>query len=154
MIIKSIQPTAQIAPAQHRRYRQGWYSRQFWGGSTTPFKSWPSLLPMVQSALNNAIMSRLGNRSSTEVFFGLPTSTPITTAILNKKNKPVLLSMADIRARQILKIEQLQSAVDIMHKQVAGLKSKVRKTRVACITLALVCRASNLTLGTTCCAEY
>jgi hypothetical protein len=35
MIVKSIQPTAQIAPAQHRRYRQGWYSRQFWGGSTT-----------------------------------------------------------------------------------------------------------------------
>jgi hypothetical protein len=35
MIIKSIQPTAQIAPAQHRRYREGWYSRQFWGGSTT-----------------------------------------------------------------------------------------------------------------------
>jgi hypothetical protein len=35
MIIKSIQPTAQIAPAQHRRYTQGWYGRQFWGGSTT-----------------------------------------------------------------------------------------------------------------------
>jgi hypothetical protein len=35
MIIKSIQPTAQIAPAQHRRYRQGWYSRHFLGGSTT-----------------------------------------------------------------------------------------------------------------------
>jgi hypothetical protein len=35
MIIKSIQPTAQIAPAQDRRYRQGWYSRHFLGGSTT-----------------------------------------------------------------------------------------------------------------------
>jgi hypothetical protein len=89
-----------------------------------PFKSWPSLLPMVQSALNNTIMSRLGNRSSKEVLLGLPTSTPITTAILNKENKPVPLSMADIRARQILKIEQLQSAVDLMHKQVAGSRAK------------------------------
>jgi hypothetical protein len=35
MIVKSIQPTAKLAPAQHRRYRQGWYSRQFWGGSIT-----------------------------------------------------------------------------------------------------------------------
>jgi hypothetical protein len=56
------------------------------------------MLPMVQSALNNTIMSRLGNSSSTEVFLGLPTSTPITTAILNMDIKPVLLSMTDIRA--------------------------------------------------------
>jgi hypothetical protein len=39
LIVKAIQPTAQIAPAQHRRYRQGWYSRQSWGGSATRLTS-------------------------------------------------------------------------------------------------------------------
>jgi hypothetical protein len=112
-----------------------------------PFKSWPSLLPMVQSSLNNTIMSRLGNHSSTEVFLGLPTSTPITTAILKKENKHVLLSVADIRARQILKIEQLQSAVDLTHNQVARLTSKARETLVALHKACTGVRRINFDVG-------
>jgi RNase H-like domain found in reverse transcriptase/Reverse transcriptase (RNA-dependent DNA polymerase)/Integrase zinc binding domain/Integrase core domain/Aspartyl protease len=112
-----------------------------------PFKSWPSLLPMVQSALNNTILPRLGNRSSTEVFLGLPMSTPITTVVLNKEKTAVLLSMVDIRARQILKIEQLQSAVDLMHKQVAGLTSKARETRVTLHNARTGVRPINFDVG-------
>jgi hypothetical protein len=55
-----------------------------------PFKSWPTLRPVVQSALNNTILPRLGNRSSTEVVLGLHTSSPITTAVVTKENKSVI----------------------------------------------------------------
>jgi hypothetical protein len=107
----------------------------------------PSLLPIVQSALNNTILSRLGNSSSTEVFLGLPTSTPITTVVVKKGKTAALLSMADIRARQILKIEQLHRAVDLMHKQVAGLTSKARETRVTSLNARTGVRPVNFDLG-------
>jgi hypothetical protein len=92
-------------------------------------------------------MSRLGNRSSTEVFLGLPKSTPTATAILNNENKPVLLPMYDIRARQIINLKQLQSAVDLLHKQVAGLTSKARETRVALLNARTCARPRNFDVG-------
>jgi hypothetical protein len=112
-----------------------------------PFKSWPALLPIVQSALNNTILPRLGNRSSTEVFLGLPTSSPITTAVVTKENKSVILSLEEIRARQLLQIDKLRTTVDVIHREVAGLTSQARNTRVALHNSRTGVRPINFTVG-------
>ena len=50
-----------------------------------PQKSWPDVVPMIQSALNNSILARLGNRCPLTVFTGLKQSSPISTIILRQE---------------------------------------------------------------------
>jgi hypothetical protein len=112
-----------------------------------PFKAWPSLLPMVQSGLNNTILPRLENRTSTEVFLGLPTSTPLETVVRQGAQKPLVLHMSDLRARQLLQMVQLQTAVEKMHKLVHALTSKDRTTRVALHNAHTGVRPVNFAVG-------
>jgi hypothetical protein len=119
-------------------------------GFKFPFKSWPTLLPIVQSALNNTVLPHFGNRSSVEVFLGLPTSSPITTAVVTKENKSVILSLEQIRARQLLQVEKLQTTVDVIHREVAGLTSQARNTRVARHNSRTGVRPITFTVGDVC----
>jgi Integrase zinc binding domain/RNase H-like domain found in reverse transcriptase len=112
-----------------------------------PFTAWPSLLPMVQSGLNNTILPRLGNLSSTEVFLGLPTSSPLTTLVRQGAEKSLVLHMSELRARQLLQIVQLQTAVENMHKQVHALASKARSARVALHNARSGVRPVNFAVG-------
>jgi hypothetical protein len=112
-----------------------------------PFTAWPSLLPMVQSGLNNTILPRLGNRSSTEVFLGLPTSYPLTTVVRQGAEKSLVLHMSELGARHLMQIVQLQTAVENMHEQVHALATKDRNARVALHNARTGVRPANFAVG-------
>ena len=95
-----------------------------------PHKCWPDVLPMIQSALNNATLPRLGNRCPQTAFTGLPQSNPICTLIKRNNGAVTVHSIEQVRMQQRASIADIQKALDEMHKEVAERTSRVRQRAV------------------------
>eukprot|EP00171_Calliarthron_tuberculosum_P022775 IDg22775t1 len=95
-----------------------------------PQKCWPSVLPLVQSALNNSVLERLGNRCPLTAFTGLPQDSPLTTITCRRGKVIETHSIAEVRARQRINIDVIYEALDDMHKDISELSSKKQKSSV------------------------
>lgn len=73
-----------------------------------PHKSWPSLVPLVQSALNSATVKRLGNRAAMTAFTGLPPSNPLRSIIVQPDGAklPEVRSISEVRLKQCLELDK------------------------------------------------
>ena len=94
-------------------------------------RCWPSVLPMAQSALNNSVLERLGNRTPQSVFTSLPASTPLAAITRLDGDVTKVYKLADIRAKQLLNAQRLHGALDAMHKDVAERSNRKRQAAVA-----------------------
>ncbi len=81
-------------------------------------RCWPSVLPFVQSVLNNSVLECLGNRCPLTVFTQLPPTSALTAITRKDRGVRVVLSVDEIRMRQRSNIERTQNALDAMHKGV------------------------------------
>lgn len=112
-----------------------------------PQSAWVQTLPIVQSALNSTRLPRLGNRCPLTAFTGLPQDTPLRTIKTKARKKTTVRSLDDIRALQSEYVDELQSALDSMHKEVASLSSKKRKSAVDSHNRRTHIRPINFTTG-------
>lgn len=95
-----------------------------------PSHNWPSVLPLVQSALNNTILHRLGNRCPLTVFTGLPQDTPLRSIIYKGEDISEVRCLEEVRAKQILQLDNVAKALDGMHKEAKELSTKKREAAV------------------------
>lgn len=77
-----------------------------------PFTSWPDVVPMVQSALNNTPLERRGGRCPLNVFTGLPTDNPWVCIKAEVEGKMETRSISDIRAKLIIQIEKTAACLE------------------------------------------
>ena len=75
------------------------------------YSSWPQIIPVAQSILNNALLERLWNRCPLTVFTGLPQDTPLLTIKRNSKKGVCVLTIDEVRARQKANCEATQHAL-------------------------------------------
>ena len=103
-----------------------------------PPTSWPAVLEMVQSILNQSPWKRLGSRENSprgiyrtplEVFTSCRPRRPLLKA-LPIGDYSNTMSLDEARARQLCGIEELQGAMELMHKDVKGLISSSRKSAI------------------------
>lgn len=94
-----------------------------------PSSSWPSMVPIIQSALNNAPSRRLGGRCALTAFTGFPQSTAFIS-IGNLQRSPEVLSIDKVKATQVLALERLLNALDGMHKEIKSASEKARETAI------------------------
>jgi len=95
-----------------------------------PEAEWPSTIPAIQSIINNTPSRRLGNRSPITVHTGMEPGNPLNLA-LSAISYVDSTSIDDVRALQALKIEELQNALDDMHKSVNVVLSDSRKKSIS-----------------------
>ena len=95
-----------------------------------PLTAWPKLLPVVQSALNNSKLPRLGNRCPLTAFTGLPQDTPLATIKMTNKKKIVTRNIGDIRIIQRNNLNELLQALEKMHKEVDILSTRKREAAI------------------------
>jgi Integrase zinc binding domain/Integrase core domain len=77
---------------------------------------WTEVHRIVQSVLNNTPSPHRNNIAPVTAFTGLPPSTQLLSITPSPKSQP--LQLTDIRARQLMEIELLQSAIENVHKEV------------------------------------
>jgi len=101
-------------------------------------KDWPSVLEAVQSVINHAPLRRLGLRNKNdqgvyrtplEVFTGHKPVRPLMRA-LQMPDYETSRSLDEVHMRMVMGIDELQSALEGMHKEVEGLTSASRKRQV------------------------
>lgn len=93
-------------------------------------KCWPTVLSVVQSVLNNGKLRKLGNVS-------------LLTSLTSQKGDSSLLhiergsgldiefiSIDEIRAKQLIEVEKVSSALDDMHKKAHSISSQARRKRI------------------------
>ena len=97
-------------------------------------KDWPATVDCIQSVLNHSPLERLGYRSEKknvfrtplEVFTGIIPLRPLIRAV-PPADYPKAKSNEEIEVRKLIGIEQLQPALDAMHKEVSSMVSSSRK---------------------------
>lgn len=89
-------------------------------------KDWSPVLESVQSVLNQSPLKRLGlrdrakpgiYRTPLEAFTGLKPTHPILRA-LPLQRYTNCATVSEVRARQLMKVEQIQDALELMHRDV------------------------------------
>ena len=95
-----------------------------------PFTLWPSVLPIVQSVLNNTLIKRLGNRTPLTAFTALPSISTLTQIKKRKEKLAQILSINEVRARQLMQVDKVMTALENMHWQISEKVSAERKRRV------------------------
>ena len=93
-------------------------------------RSWRSVLPVVQSVLNNTPLTRLANRCPLTAFTGLPQDTPLTTISSKSKKNTMIKSIEEIRVKQIIQTESLMKSLQDMHRDIKLSSSKNREDAV------------------------
>jgi hypothetical protein len=77
---------------------------------------WTEIHRIVQSVLNNTPSPHRNNIAPVTAFTGLPPSTPLLSITPSPKSQS--LQLTEIRPRQLMEIELLQSTIDNVHKEV------------------------------------
>jgi hypothetical protein len=75
---------------------------------------WPEVYKLVQSILNHTPSPQRGNLAPITVFTGQKADSPLRSVISSFSG--TTLSSTDIRARQLLNIEQLRDSIEGLHK--------------------------------------
>ena len=87
-------------------------------------QDWPAVIDCFQSVLNQSPLPRLGiqrpgvYRSPLQTFTVIPPSRPLFCVLPTSKYKTAHFP-EEVRAAQVLKVEELQAALEGMHKEVA-----------------------------------
>lgn len=95
------------------------------------FQLLPSVLPLVQSVLNNAPHGRLDNRWPLIYFTGLPQDSPFGICQFAFSRTFEVKTIEEVKARRIIGIFQVQMALDKMHKELTVIASEKRRKEVA-----------------------
>ena len=94
-------------------------------------QDWPADIDCVQSVLNQSPLPRLGlqrpgvYRSPLQTFTGIPPSRPLLCALPTSKYKTAHFP-EEVRATQVLRVEELQAVLERMHKDVAERVNQAR----------------------------
>lgn len=97
---------------------------------STPIAMLPFVLPIVQSILNNSLLLRMEDRCDLTVLTGLVQDFPLIN--INRKSKKHfrISSITEVRARQVMKVEELTKALESFHMSVAFSASSTRKRSI------------------------
>lgn len=94
-----------------------------------PMRAWVSVIPIVQSALNNAKIRRLGNRAPVTVFTGLEPQTPLSLIKRGDSTTPEWVGIQNVAEKQRKSVESFVGAIDDMHKDVRSRADAARRSR-------------------------
>jgi hypothetical protein len=109
--------------------------------------AWPSVIPLVQAGLNNAASSRMGGKCPKEVFIGLPPDPPLLSEKACRGSTVEVMSLPEIKAVQLLKMQRLHLSIQEMHKEVSRLVSKSRQKAIDYHNAKTHVRAHNFDVG-------
>jgi hypothetical protein len=89
---------------------------------------WPEVVNMVQSVLNNSLLTRLNQRTPMQVFTGHAETTPLV--LMLKDNVPVNAPLDFIKAQKLVEVDKLSKAMTEIHAQVAEKATRDRKVAI------------------------
>lgn len=112
-----------------------------------PQSQWNSLIPIVQSAMNNRPRARLGNKAPIIVFTGLPRQSSLGCLKTTIQDQIHLKQVDDIEKIQLDCISSLSSAMDGMHKAAKEKSDKERKRKVEAFNQKTGTRLVNFDVG-------
>ena len=93
-------------------------------------KEWPTVVPIVQAALNSTPSKRINGRCPLTVFSGLASDNPISVAVRKSENASLVKSISEERAKVLMDIDKFHKALDEMHKDVSEASSQSRRAAV------------------------
>lgn len=93
-----------------------------------PETRWPHILPIIQSVLNSTPSSTLNNLAPITVFTGLPPDNPLRLLVDFQETAPATLD--EVRLQKVMRANELQSALQNMHKYVSQRRTKSRDAAV------------------------
>lgn len=120
-----------ITPGEMLQYELTRCTRALLSEFQLPPRSWPTLVLLVQIALNNTPLPRLGNRCAFTVFAGLPMTSWLRALMLKKDEVNCFLTIYDVRLWQELHLDKLTSSLDHMHREVSQTPEQRRKSAVS-----------------------
>lgn len=85
-------------------------------------REWVYLLPMVQSNLNHTVVLSLNNRGPSELFTLLPVPNPLTSIVVPRPKKNLILDVSAQRDN----VDDLREALHAMHREVVETKDARR----------------------------
>lgn len=88
-------------------------------------EDWPTVLQIIQSVLNNAPRASSKDLAPITAFTGLTADKPLRTVLPPESPNPVAIT--EIKAKQIMEIEQLGRAEEEIHRDVANQKTRKRE---------------------------
>lgn len=91
---------------------------------------WPAVIPMVQYALKNSVLERLGNRTPQSVLTSIPYTSPLNTATTKDEDFTKVHSLEDVRAKQLINIQPTHEELEGMHEDVSELSNRKGKQSV------------------------
>eukprot|EP00737_Agarophyton_chilense_P004166 gb/GEZJ01005113.1/.p1 GENE.gb/GEZJ01005113.1/~~gb/GEZJ01005113.1/.p1 ORF type:complete len:487 (-),score=31.61 gb/GEZJ01005113.1/:1533-2993(-) len=94
-----------------------------------PLTAWPSVLPLIQSALNNSPTRRLNGNCPLTVFTGLQRDSPLSVIVKNHHVENVKC-MESERRKAVIEVKRLQRSLSKMHRDCAERARKQRKASV------------------------
>jgi len=112
-----------------------------------PFKSWPTVVPVVQSVLNNTPLDRLNDACPLTAFTHLPADSPLLAIKRDSREKIDIVSVKEARARQVMNLSRVQDALEGIHRQIAEKASAAREKRVNLRNARTHVRACNFDIG-------
>lgn len=112
-----------------------------------PVKAWPTVLPIVQSALNNSPLQRLSGHCPLTALTGLPQDNPLLSIKTKEQGVTKIRNISELRARQVTSIRKLQDSLDQMHKSITANSDAKRKSAVDCHNRKTGVRPINFDVG-------
>jgi transposase InsO family protein len=105
---------------------------------------WPEVTNMVQSVLNNSLLTRLNKRKPMQVFTGHAKTTPL--ALMLKDNVPVSAPLDFIKAQRLMEVEKSKDMTEI-HARVAKKATRDRKATIQKYNEKTHVRSPNFQVG-------
>lgn len=95
-----------------------------------PLSASPSVLFLVQSALNSAPTKRLNSESPLTVFSGIPADSPVLAIVRKEDGAQTVKDIALERSNALIDLDKVRASLDDMHRTCAESSSKCRKSAV------------------------
>ena len=112
-----------------------------------PMKAWPDVVPISQSALNDAPLSRLAGFFPLKVFTGLPQDILLLTAKHKVDQNVQTYTISEVRAEQLLQTQKCLESLYSMRKAVHERSTAKRKSSVESHNCKTSVRETNFDVG-------